>query len=50
MAIAAAEAGVDVFVADSPAIDVADEETNRYFDELSDDLLDDMGGWGLAHM
>ncbi len=39
MAVVAVEAGADVFVADSPAIEVADDETNRYFDELSHDLV-----------
>jgi hypothetical protein len=37
-AIAAVDAGVDVFVADSLGLDVADDETNLYFDELSQDL------------
>src|SRR5262245_22824454 len=37
-AIAAVDAGASVFVADSAGIDVADEETNRYFGELSRDL------------
>lgn len=37
-AISAVDAGVDVFVADSAGIDVSDDETNRYFDELSQDL------------
>ena len=41
MAVVAVEAGADVFVADSPAIEVADDETNRYFDELSHDLVED---------
>lgn len=37
-AIAAVDAGVDVFVADSLGLDVGDDETNQYFDELSQDL------------
>ena len=39
-AIAAVDAGVDVFVADSLGLDVGDDETNQYFDELSQDLCD----------
>jgi hypothetical protein len=38
-AIASVDAGVDVFVADAPGIDVVDDETNLYFDELSQDQL-----------
>lgn len=37
-AIAAVDVGVDVFVADSAGIDIGDDETNRYFGELSQDL------------
>jgi hypothetical protein len=37
-AIAAVDAGVDVFVADSAGNDIGDDETNRYFGELSQDL------------
>jgi FAD binding domain len=37
-AIAAVDAGADVFVADSVGIDVGDDATNRYFGELSRDL------------
>ena len=39
MAVVAVDAGEDVFVADSSAIEIADDETNRYFDELSHDLV-----------
>jgi hypothetical protein len=38
-AIAAVDAGLDVFVADAAGIQVDDDETNRYFRELSLNLL-----------
>lgn len=38
-AIAAVDAGLDVFVSDAAAIDVRDDETGRYFRELSQNLL-----------
>jgi hypothetical protein len=37
-AIAAVDAGLDVFVADAAGIEVGDDETERYFRELSRDL------------
>jgi hypothetical protein len=38
-AIAAVDAGFDVYVADAPAIEIGDDETSRYLRELSQDLL-----------
>lgn len=37
-AIAAVDAGLDVFVADAAGVEVGDDETERYFRELSRDL------------
>src|SRR6478609_4900520 len=39
MAIAGVDAGLDVFVSDAATVDVVDEETARYFRELSQNLL-----------
>ena len=38
-AIAAVDSGLDVLVADAAGIEVEDDETNRYFRELSQGLL-----------
>ncbi len=38
-AIAAVDAGLDVFVSDAARIDIADHETARYFRELSSNML-----------